>query len=104
MQAFLIDPADQSVRPVDLDDGLQGLRRLIGFDSLDADEIDATGDRLYFDDACFIRETAGTRRFQLDRLAPVSGRAVVVGGDASGETLRAPVVTLESLRQRVRFA
>jgi hypothetical protein len=104
MQAFLIDPADQSVSLVEIDDGLQGVRRLIGFDGLDADEIDDSGDRLYFDEACFIREKAGARRFQLDRLAPVSGRAVVVGGDAAGKALRDPAVGLEALRARVRFA
>jgi hypothetical protein len=104
MQAFLIDPAAKLISPVEIDDGLQGVRRLIGFDSIDADEIDDKGDRLYFDESCFIREHAGTGRFQLDRLAPVSGRAVVIGGDASGKALRAPLVTLEALQARVRFA
>jgi hypothetical protein len=104
MQAFLIDPAEKQISVVEIDDGLQGVRRLIGFDSIDADEIGDEGDRLYFDESCFIREREGTGRFQLDRLAPVSGRAVVIGGDPAGKALRAPVVTLAALRTRVRFA
>jgi hypothetical protein len=104
MQAFLIDPAERLVSLVEIDDGLQGVRRLIGFDSIDADEIDASGDRLYFDESCFLREQSGASRFQLDRLAPVSGRGVVVGAEQGGKVLRDPAITLEGLRARVRFA
>jgi len=103
MKAYLIDPAQRTVTAVDVDDGLQGVRRLIGFDSVDADEIDANGDRVYFDEACFIRQTPGAGRFKLDSLAPVAGRAVVVGSEAGGTVLREPVLTLEALGARVLF-
>lgn len=43
MQAFLIDPAEQRVSVVRIDDGLPGIRRLIGFDSIDPDETDSNG-------------------------------------------------------------
>jgi hypothetical protein len=103
MQVFLIDPGEQRINAVEIDDGLQGIRRLIGFDSVDADEIDSNGDRLYFDESCFIRQQPDARRFKLDNLAPVAGRGVVVGGDAGGTALRDPVVTIEALTPRVRF-
>lgn len=102
MRAFLINAADKTVAAVDLTDGLAGIRRLIGFDSVDSDEIDATGDRLYFDESCFIRQQPGAGRFQLDSLAPVAGRGVVVG--SAGPEMRDVVTTLEALQKRVKFS
>jgi hypothetical protein len=43
MQSFLIDPAEQRVSVVRIDDGLPGIRRLNGFDCIDADETDSKG-------------------------------------------------------------
>ena len=103
MQVFVIDPATQRIDAVDIDDGLDGVRRLVGYDSVDADEIDANGNRLYFDESCFIRQVPGAGRFKLGSLAPVAGRGVVVGSDAATGALRAPQVTLEALAQRVRY-
>ncbi len=101
MHAFLINAADKTIAAVDLADGLAGIRRLIGFDSVDSDEIDATGDRLYFDESCFIRQQPGAGRFQLDNLAPVAGRGVVVG--SAGPEMRDATVALDALRKRVKF-
>jgi len=47
MKAFLIDPAIQSVTAVDLRGGLDEIRQLIGFDTVDSDEINAAGDRFF---------------------------------------------------------
>jgi hypothetical protein len=62
----------------------RSVRALIGFETVDSDEIDANGDRLYFDEKCFIRQTPGVGRFQLDSLAPVAGMGVVVGHKCPG--------------------
>jgi hypothetical protein len=102
MRAYLIDASDKSIAATDLADGVAGIRRLIGFDSVDSDEIDATGDRLYFDESCFIRQQPGAGRFQLDNLAPVAGRGVVVGN--AGSEMRDAATTLEALLKRVKFA
>lgn len=104
MHAFLINAEDKTVAAIDLADGLAGIRRLIGFDSVDSDEIDASGDRLYFDESCFIRQQRqpGEGRFQLDSLAPVAGIGVVVG--AAGTEIRDAVTTLDALQKRVKFA
>jgi hypothetical protein len=103
MNAFLIDPVRRSIEPVEIDGSIESIRTLIGFPHVDADEIRGGGDRLYFDEECYLRrdETAG--RFQLDTLAPVSGRGVVTGAPREGGVVGAPEVSLESLRTRIVF-
>jgi hypothetical protein len=103
MKGFLIDPASSSVMPVTVDGGLDGVRRLIGFPSVDSDEIDDNGDRLFFDEECFIRSAPGAPRFRLDNLAPVAGRGVVVGSSAQGKELADAVIDLAALQRRVTF-
>lgn len=102
MQVFLIDPKARSISAVDLDDGLEGIRRLIGYESVEADEVGDDGDRLWFDESCFIRAIPDAGRFRLDSLPPVAGRGVVTGNDSAG-SITAPVVSLEALIARVRF-
>ena len=77
MPCFLIDPTQKTITAVEGGGDLPGVRALIGFETVDSDEIDANGDRLYFDEKCFIRQTPGVGRFQLDSLAPVAGMGVV---------------------------
>ena len=98
MTCFVIDPTAKTITPVPWDGGLDPIGQLIGYETIDSDEIDANGDRLFFDEKCFIRQTPGVGRFQLDSLAPVAGVGVVVGaGDSS------PQVTLQALQGRVKF-
>ncbi len=103
MRAYLINAVDKSVAEVDVADGLAGIRRLIGFDSVDSDEIDASGDRLWFDESCFIRQQGGGR-FRLDTLAPVAGKGVVIGSCASGGEFADARVSLDGLRGRIAFS
>lgn len=103
MRGFLIDPAARTVSPVDVVGGIDGVRALIGFPAVDSDEIDDNGDRLFFDEECFIRSAPGAPRFRVDNLAPVAGRGVVVGSSAQGEPLADAVIGLEALRRRVTF-
>ena len=98
MTCFVIDPTAKTITPVPWDGGLDAIRQLIGFETIDSDEIDANGDRLFFDEKCFIRQTPGVGRFQLDSLAPVAGVGAVVGAGESS-----PQVTLQALQLRVRF-
>ncbi len=102
MPCFLIDPTQKTITAVEGGEDLTGVRVLIGFETVDSDEIDANGDRLYFDEKCFIRQTPGVGRFQLDSLAPVAGMGVVVGSGAQG-ALQEPQVGLEDLIARVKF-
>lgn len=104
MKAFLIDPVARTVAPVELAGGPDGVRMLIGFATVDSDEIDDNGDRLFFDEECFIRSAPGSPRFRLDNLAPVAGKGVVVGSSAQGRELADAVIGLEALQRRVTFA
>ena len=104
MTCFVIDPGAKTITPVALGGGLDAIRQLIGFDTIDCDEIDAQGDRLFFDEKCFIRQTPGVGRFQLDSLAPVAGLGVVVGAkEGAGEGAAAAQMSLQALQARVKF-
>ncbi|MFM1881552.1 MAG: hypothetical protein RLZZ344_1786 [Pseudomonadota bacterium] len=103
MRAFLINANAKEITAVVLEDGLASIRGLIGFDSVDSDEIDGNGDRLFFDESCFIREQKGAGRFRLDTLPPVSGAGVVVGSRNDGADLADAQVSLEVLQKRVQF-
>jgi len=102
MKGFLIDPVARTVAAVEVA-GLDELRQLIGFPSVDSDEIDDNGDRLFFDEECFIRSAPGAPRFRLDNLAPVAGKGVVIGSSAQGKELADAVIGLEALQRRVAF-
>jgi hypothetical protein len=103
MKAYLIDASQKAVSAVELADGLADIRKLIGYDSVDSDEVDASGDRLFFDESCFLRDQTGKGRFKLDNLAPVAGKAVVVGSSDDGATLRDVAVGLDALRARITW-
>ena len=103
MQVFIIDPTAKEIRAAEISDGEASIRQLIGFDSIDFDEIDDNGDRLYFDESCFIRHGADVGRFRVDSLAPVAGKGVISGGEPGGKTIAGAQITLEALRARVQF-
>jgi hypothetical protein len=103
MQILVIDGAARTIRSEELRDRLDGVKRLIGRDSIDFDPLGGAGDRLYFDESCFIRPMPGAGRFQVDALAPLSGVAVVVGSGPGPDELATPKVSAEELLARVRF-
>jgi len=100
MKALLINPELRSIDAIDIDSHAD-LVRLIGYDTIESDAIGTAGDRLYFDEECFLRGTAG--RFQIDNIIPVSGRAVVVGTADQGATLRDAATDVEDLRRRIHY-
>jgi len=100
MKAILIDPEKQTVEAVDID-GREDIARLIGYDTIESDEIGPGGDRLYFDEECFLRGAAG--RFQIDNVVPVSGKGLVVGTLDAGATLRDTASDVAALRQRLKY-
>jgi hypothetical protein len=104
MKAFLIDPAAQQIEAVEFDGSRESIARLIGFDTIDSDEIGSTGDRLFFDEECFLRADPKAGRFQLDRLAPVSGRGLVTGREDAGSIVGDPSIVVDALRDRIRFS
>lgn len=100
MKALLINPERQSIEPIDIGSHAE-LASLIGYDTIESDAIGTGGDRLYFDEECFLRGTAG--RFQIDTVIPVSGRAVIVGTAEDGATLRDVATDIEDVRSRIKY-
>jgi len=78
MKAFLIDPLAKTIGQIELGGHQDELCSLIGAKEIEYDDISRTTDRLCFDEDCFISQKPG--RFQLDTLAPVAGKALVLGG------------------------
>ena len=98
MKALLINPQDQTIAAVEVAD-LAAIRQLVGYDTLESDAVGSEGDRLYFDEECFIRGSTG--RFQIDSVIPVAGKGVLVGSD--GDALSDVRTGIDDLRQRIRF-
>jgi hypothetical protein len=100
MKALLINPETQSIEAVDIE-SREDIAGVIGFDTIESDAIGTAGDRLYFDEECFLRGASG--RFQVDKLIPISGKALVIGTADDGATLSDAVTDIESLRSRTRY-
>jgi hypothetical protein len=103
MNAYKIDPRSKTITPITINDSATEIAALIGFKSIGFDEIDTNGDRLYFDEACFINEQPGGGRFKLDSLPPVAGLGVVIGWNASADSAANACVSPEALAKRVQF-
>ncbi len=100
MKALLINPESHSMEPIDIKDR-SDIVRVIGYDTIESDAVGTAGDRLYFDEECFLRGTKG--RFQIDSVIPVSGKAVIIGTADDGQTLRDVATDLDSLRSRIKY-
>jgi hypothetical protein len=102
MHCFVINANTQTILEVDLANQVKTIAKLIGYDSIDSDEVDGTTDRLYFDDSCFIRTQPTNGRFKFDSLAPVAGIGVVAGVTSEGNPTT-PKLTLQEVKARVNF-
>jgi hypothetical protein len=100
MKALLIDPENRAIDSVDVKDRAD-IVRLIGYDTIESDAVGAAGDRLFFDEECFLRGTQG--RFQIDSVIPVSGTAVLIGTADEGKTLRDVATDIDNLRSRIKY-
>ena len=81
MKALLIDPENRSIEEIELS-GMDDIKSMIGYDTIESDAVGSDGDYLFFDEECFLRGTEG--RFQIDTLIPVSGKGIVAGYDGEG--------------------
>jgi hypothetical protein len=100
MRALLIDPEKQTIEEIDMA-GREDIARLVGFDTIESDAIGSEGDRLFFDEECFLRQSKG--RFQIDTVIPVAGRGVIVGTAGADDELSDAVTAIEDLRGRIKF-
>lgn len=78
MKALLIQPESRSIEEIDIS-GMDDIKSVIGYDTIESDPVGDDGDYLFFDEECFLRGTKG--RFQIDTLIPVSGKGIVIGFD-----------------------
>ncbi|MFO7953179.1 hypothetical protein [Thioalkalivibrio sp.] len=100
MKALLVDPEQQTIEEVDVG-GRDDIARLIGYETLESDEIGPDGDRLFFDEECFLRGTSG--RFQIDSVIPVSGKGLVVGSADDRASLKDVASDPASLQTRLKY-
>ncbi|MBK6601157.1 MAG: hypothetical protein IPG28_06270 [Betaproteobacteria bacterium] len=100
MKALLIDPEHRSIEAIEIV-GHEDIARLIGFDTVESDAVGNAGDRLFFDEECFLRGAGG--RFQLDTLIPIAGKALIVGTSGDGTVLRDAVTDVSSLGSRLKY-
>jgi hypothetical protein len=100
MKAALVSPQQRTVEVVDVT-SMDDVIGLVGYETIESDEVSDNGDRLYFDEECFIRGTSG--RFRLDKLMPVAGNAVIIGTAADGESLADLASDIDDLRRRISF-
>ena len=102
MQVFAINPLTKEINAVEIADTKEALQKLIGFSTIDSDEIDDNGDRLFFDEECFIRQQANVGRFKVDSLAPVAGIGVIVNSK-DGKTFQSATISAAELLKRVTY-
>lgn len=103
MNVYLIDPTAREIRSLELTEGTMQIAAFIGAKQVDFDEIDDGGDRLYFDEDCFIKAKPGDARFKVDNLAPVSGLGIICGTESPEGVLQSTHNDLASLTKRVKF-
>ncbi|MFT5562699.1 MAG: hypothetical protein ACI9Z9_002584 [Litorivivens sp.] len=97
MKALLIDASEQHISEIDIESEA-AIPAVIGFDTLEVDEV-SPGHKLYFDEECFLRGSTG--KFQLDKLIPISGKAVIFG--LAGDSLTDASLTIAELEARVCY-
>ncbi|MGD8235817.1 MAG: hypothetical protein PVG16_04080 [Chromatiales bacterium] len=100
MKALLITPETSSIEEIDLSGGMDEIRSIIGYDTIESDAVGNDGDYLFFDEECFLRGTEG--RFQIDTLIPVSGKGIVTGYDGEGH-FSDVTISREELSERVKY-
>ena len=100
MKAILINAQARSIEPIEIESREDIVKR-VGYDTLESDAVGTQGDRLYFDEECFLRGTSG--RFQIDTIIPVAGKGVIVGTADDGSTLRDVLTDIDALRSRIKY-
>ena len=98
MHALLIEGDEQAIEAVEISSRAD-IVKLVGQDTIISDEMDSNN-AVYFDEDCFIRGTSG--RFQIDNLAPIAGKAVVIGY-LEGEQMTNASISIEELSARTKF-
>jgi hypothetical protein len=94
----LIDGEKKTIVEAEIS-GSEDIAALVGYDTIESDAIDSDN-AIHFDEECFIRQSSG--KFQVDKLIPVSGKAVVSGKAADG-AITDVSLTIDELRNRLVY-
>jgi hypothetical protein len=100
MKALLVNPDEQKIEEIQIQSE-EDIARIIGYDTITSDEIGPEGDRLFFDEECFLRGTSG--RFQIDTVIPVSGKGIIVGSTDDGQILKDVVCDVDNINSRMKY-
>ena len=100
MKVYLIDAENRTIENIDVNN-MDDIISLVGYETIESDAIGNEGDRLFFDEECFLKGSAG--RFQIDTVIPVSGKAVLVGANEDGSTLSDVSTDMNDLRSRIKY-
>ena len=98
MKAFLINPESQSIESIEIQDQ-NDIQAQIGYDTVISDEL-GDDQHIFFDEECFLRQAKG--RFQIDKLVPISGKAIIMG--MSGDALSDVALDESALAARITFS
>ena len=94
----MINPESQSIESIEIQDQ-NDIQTHIGYDTVISDEL-GDNQHIFFDEECFLRQVKG--RFQIDKLVPISGKAVIMG--ISGDALSDVALDESALAARVSFS
>ena len=100
MKAILITPDNETIEAIDVS-SLDDMIKVIGYDTITSDEIGPQGDRLFFDEECFLRGSSG--RFQIDTVIPVSGKGIIIGSPDAGSTLQDTESSIADIQKRIKY-
>ncbi|MDH5424647.1 MAG: hypothetical protein OEY29_06635 [Gammaproteobacteria bacterium] len=100
MKALLITAETQTIEAVEIVT-MADIKKLIGYDTIESDQIGSDGNYLYFDEECFLRGSKG--RFQIDTMIPVSGTGIIVGTVDDGAAFKDVTIGVDELRQRIKY-
>ena len=99
MKALLISPENRTIEEITIS-GMDDIKSIIGYDTIESDAVGSEGDYLFFDEECFLRGTGG--RFQIDTLIPVSGKGIIAGYDGEG-SFSDVTISSEALSARLKY-
>jgi hypothetical protein len=100
MKAFLINAENQVIEAVEIS-SMDDIVTMIGYATIESDVVGNNGDRLFFDEECFLRGSKG--KFQIDTVIPVSGKGVLIGASEDGTTLSDVSTELDELQGRIKY-
>lgn len=101
MKSYLINPEARTINEVEYDGDYHSIYGFIGADTFDVVGIEK-GDGIYVDDEGLLK--GPSHFFHVRGMAtPLAGNGLVLGSNDDGESIE-PKITLETLRERVRWA